>query len=90
MKDSFGSHGSFAVVGEQHRIARLSALEKRGFRLARLPYALRIASKGYEKAAEEDPGLAEGINLVGGNVTNAAVAESLQLTHQPLRAKGAA
>src|SRR5215210_678778 len=37
---------------------------------ATLPYALRIASKGYEKAAAEDPGLGEGINLVGGRVTN--------------------
>src|SRR5262245_60623918 len=42
MKDSFGSHGHFAVVGEQHRIARLSALEKRGFNLGRLPYALKV------------------------------------------------
>jgi alanine dehydrogenase len=56
---------------------------------ATLPYALRIANKGYEKAAAEDPGLGEGINLVGGRVTNAAVAESLHLTHQPLK-KGAA
>jgi alanine dehydrogenase len=57
---------------------------------ATLPYALRIASKGYEKAAAEDPGLGEGINLVGGRVTNAAVAESLHLQHQPLAKKGAA
>src|SRR4051812_17722857 len=56
---------------------------------ATLPYALKIANKGYEKAAAEDPGLAEGINLVGGRVTNAAVAESLHLQHQPLK-KGAA
>jgi alanine dehydrogenase len=33
---------------------------------------LKIANKGYEKAAAEDPGLGEGINLVGGRVTNAA------------------
>src|SRR3954463_12667601 len=32
------------------------------------PYALRIANLGYEKAAAEDPGLGEGINLVGGRV----------------------
>ena len=57
---------------------------------ATLPYALRIANKGYEKAAAEDPGLAEGINLVGGRVTNAAVAQSLHLQHQPLGNKGAA
>ena len=37
---------------------------------ATLPYALQIANKGYEKAAAEDPGLGEGINLVGARVTN--------------------
>jgi alanine dehydrogenase len=57
---------------------------------ATLPYALKIANKGYEAAAAEDPGLGEGINLANGRVTNAAVAESLHMKHQPLRAKGAA
>ena len=54
---------------------------------ATLPYAVKIANKGYEQAAAEDPGLGEGINLVGGRVTYRAVAESLHLQHQPLRAK---
>jgi alanine dehydrogenase len=57
---------------------------------ATLPYSLKIANKGYEKAASEDPGLAEGINLVGGRVTNAAVAESLHLKHSALGGRGAA
>src|SRR5688500_10727565 len=57
---------------------------------ATLPYALRIANVGYEKAAAEDPGFGEGINLVGGRVTNQAVADSLHMKHQPLRTKGAA
>jgi alanine dehydrogenase len=57
---------------------------------ATLPYAMKIASKGYEKAASDDPGFAEGINLVDGRVTNPAVAESLHLQYQPLRGKGAA
>jgi len=57
---------------------------------ATLPYALRMANKGYEKAAAEDPGLAEGINMAGGKVTHSAVAEALHLPYQPLRAKGAA
>jgi alanine dehydrogenase len=57
---------------------------------ATLTYTLKLANKGYEKAAEEDAGLAEGINLAGGRVTNAAVAESLHLKHQPLRTRGAA
>ena len=42
MKDSFGSHGTLAVSGETLKIARLAALEKRGFDLSRLPYALKI------------------------------------------------
>ena len=54
---------------------------------ATLPYALRIANLGYEKAAAEDPGLAEGINLAGGRITNSAVAESLHMQHKPLRHK---
>src|SRR5262249_1745638 len=50
---------------------------------ATFPYAVRIANKGFDKAAAEDAGLGEGINLVGGRVTNAAVAESLNLQHSP-------
>src|ERR1044072_804095 len=52
---------------------------------ATLPYALKIANKGYEKAAGEDPGLGEGINLVGGKVTNAALAQSFHLQCHPPR-----
>ncbi len=57
---------------------------------ATLPYALKIANHGFEKAAADDPGFGEGINLVGGRVTNSAVAESLHLQLQPLRGRGAA
>src|SRR5205814_7801207 len=57
---------------------------------ATLPYALRIANKGYERAAAEDPGFAEGINLVEGRVTHRAVADSLHLRHEPLAVRGAA
>jgi aconitate hydratase len=42
MKDSFGSRSSLKVGGREVRLARLDALEKRGWSLARLPYALRI------------------------------------------------
>ena len=51
---------------------------------ATLPYVVKIANKGYENAAAEDGGFAEGINLVAGRVTNAAVAESLGLKHEPV------
>src|SRR4051812_17214066 len=39
-----------------------------------LPYALQLASKGPDRAAKENPGLAAGINVKAGKVTNAAVA----------------
>jgi aconitate hydratase len=42
MRDSFGSHGPLSVGGTTYRIARLSALERRGQSLDRLPYALKI------------------------------------------------
>jgi len=57
---------------------------------ATLPYALKIASLGYDKAAAQDPGLGEGITLVGGRVTNPAVADSLHMPCQPVRSRGAA
>jgi alanine dehydrogenase len=53
---------------------------------ATLPYALLLANKGYAQAAADDPGIATGINLVAGQITNAAVANSLHLPLQPLRA----
>jgi alanine dehydrogenase len=43
---------------------------------ATLPYALKIANKGYREAAAADPGLAAGINLANGKVTYPAVAET--------------
>jgi alanine dehydrogenase len=46
---------------------------------ATLPYAVKIASKGYERAAADDPGIGEGINMVNGKVTNAAVADAFKM-----------
>lgn len=42
MKDTFASRGTVAVGGREVGIYRLAALERRGFELRRLPYALRI------------------------------------------------
>ena len=44
---------------------------------ATLPYALRIANKGWKAACTEDAGLAKGLNTIDGNLTNKAVAEAL-------------
>jgi alanine dehydrogenase len=57
---------------------------------ATLPYALRIANLGFEKAAEDDPGFGQGINMMHGRVTNPAVADALHMQAKPLRGKGAA
>src|ERR1700712_4164063 len=42
MHDSFGSRATLRAGGRDFRLARLDALEKRGFNISRLPYALRI------------------------------------------------
>ena len=42
MQDSFGSRSSLKVGGREVRLARLDALESRGWNVSRLPYALRI------------------------------------------------
>jgi len=42
MLDSFSTHGVLEVGGKSCKIARLPELEKHGFAISRLPYALRI------------------------------------------------
>ncbi|MQA60965.1 MAG: alanine dehydrogenase [Actinophytocola sp.] len=44
-----------------------------------LPYAAAIADKGWRQALRDDPVLAPGLNTVGGQLTNAPVAEALEL-----------
>ena len=51
---------------------------------ATLPIALTIADKGYELAAASDPGIKNGVNMVKGELTNQAVAESFGLDYRPL------
>jgi alanine dehydrogenase len=50
---------------------------------ATLPYTLRLANLGYRTAAKADEGLARGINLQGGKVTNQAVASTFGMKFQP-------
>lgn len=44
---------------------------------ATLPYVMALAEKGYEQALREDPGLADGLNVYHGQVTNPGVADAL-------------
>jgi alanine dehydrogenase len=51
---------------------------------ATLPYVLALADKGLRGAIDSHPGLAPGVNVIGGRVTLAAVAEGTGLEHTPL------
>ncbi len=48
---------------------------------ATLPYALKIADKGWKKACLEDPALKKGLNIVDGKVVYKAVAEAFDLPY---------
>jgi len=70
----------YCVTNMPGAVGRTSTI---GLCNATLPYAVKIANRGFEKAAAEDVGIADGINLVNGKVTNLAVAESLNLSCHP-------
>ncbi|RKL63423.1 alanine dehydrogenase [Thermoanaerobacteraceae bacterium SP2] len=48
---------------------------------ATLPYALKIANKGWKQAIIDDPALAKGVNVLDGKVTFKAVAEAHNLPY---------
>ena len=52
---------------------------------ATLPYALRLADMGWIDACKQDPGLADGVNIVDGKVTFKGVAEAWNLEYTPLK-----
>ena len=51
---------------------------------ATLPYALELADKGYKLAAQENPELAKGINILEGKITYKGVADAFNLEYEPL------
>lgn len=50
-----------------------------------LPYVLQLANKGWRAVAEADPGVAAGINVSAGRVTNQAVAATFGLPFEDWR-----
>ncbi len=50
---------------------------------ATLPYALQLANKGWQQALNDNVGLAKGLNVFLGQVTNKAVAEDLGYEFMP-------
>ena len=73
---TFVKHGviHYSVANIPGAVSRTSTLALTN---ATLPYALRIASKGWQAACREDAGLAEGLNTVAGNLVNRPAAEAL-------------
>jgi alanine dehydrogenase len=49
-----------------------------------LPYVLQIAQHGWRPVARANPGVAMGVNIDRGRVTNQAVAATFQLDYRPL------
>ena len=58
-----------------------------GLTNATTPYLLKLAGMGWEKACAADPGLALGVNVVGGKITNKPVAEAFDLPYVPYAPK---
>jgi alanine dehydrogenase len=55
-----------------------------GLTNATISYLLTLANRGYLEACRENPGLARGVNLLRGKVTNQAVAEAFGMKYAPL------
>ncbi len=51
---------------------------------ATLPYALKLADMGWEKACKVDQALAQGLNIVDGKIVFEGVAEAFNLPYHPL------
>ena len=51
---------------------------------ATLPYAVTLAAKGWQQAAQDDPGIGKGINMVAGQITCQGVAEAFGLPYTSL------
>ncbi|MDR3119315.1 MAG: alanine dehydrogenase [Mediterranea sp.] len=51
---------------------------------ATLPYALKLADKGWQEACRQDAALALGLNVVNGKVVYEAVAKTFNLSYEPL------
>jgi alanine dehydrogenase len=49
-----------------------------------LPYVLQLATHGWQTVANSDLGVAQGVNIDRGRVTNQAVAATFGLPFRPL------
>lgn len=58
-----------------------------GLTNATIPYLVKLANMGYEKACAEDPGLAAGVNIAHGKITNQPVAEAFDMPFEAFMPK---
>ncbi|WP_003543100.1 alanine dehydrogenase [Desulfotomaculum nigrificans] len=80
---TFVKHGviHYSVANMPGAVARTSTFALTN---VTLPYALKLANKGYQQAIKEDLALAKGVNVIDGRVTYKSVAEGLGLPYTPL------
>mgnify|MGYP000396892632 FL=1 len=71
----------YAVANIPGAVPRTSTLALTN---ATLPYAIRLANKGWRQACREDAALTQGVNMVDGKVTFPAVAEAWGLEYTKL------
>ncbi len=70
----------YCVTNMPGAVSRTSAFALNN---ATLPFTLALADKGHKKALADDSHLMNGLNVAGGKVTHAAVAEAHGLDHTP-------
>lgn len=51
---------------------------------ATLPYAMQLADKGWKKAAQDNPDLVPGLNIINGDIVYQAVAEAFDMDYTPV------
>ncbi|HEU0099695.1 MAG TPA: alanine dehydrogenase [Allosphingosinicella sp.] len=70
----------YCVANMPGAVARTSAFALNN---ATLPFVLKLAGQGADKAMKADPHLANGLNVSGGKIRHQAVAEALGLPFEP-------
>lgn len=74
----------YGVANMPGAVARTSTF---GLTNATISYLVRLAGMGWQKACAADPGLAAGVNMVRGKITNRPVAEAFNLPFEPYEPK---
>ena len=70
----------YCVANMPGAVARTSTIALTN---ATLPYAIKIADKGWKKALADDPALFKGLNICDGKIVYAPVAEAFNLEYCP-------